>query len=114
VMRTAYIRDCENGVRRWNNIIKKGGIDFELTLPSSRFRRTGGLWANVPTDPTGQPISQEAYDAALPNWIPTAEDRAFIASVMQPVYEAGKVANWIAPPDRGINSMPVDYEYVRA
>ena len=31
-----------------------------------------------------------------------------------PVYEPGKVANWIAPPDRGINSMPVDYEYVRA
>ena len=32
---------------------------------------------------------------------------------MQAVYEPGKVANWIAPPDRGINNQPVDYEYVR-
>src|SRR6185436_20335733 len=28
VLRNAYIRDCENGVKRWNNIIKKAGIDF--------------------------------------------------------------------------------------
>jgi len=32
---------------------------------------------------------------------------------MRPVLEAGKVAAWIAPPDRGINNLPVDYEYVR-
>jgi benzoyl-CoA 2,3-dioxygenase component B len=32
---------------------------------------------------------------------------------MQPVLEQGKVAAWIAPPDRGINNLPVDYEYVR-
>ena len=113
VMRVAYIRDCENGVKRWNTIISKGGIDFELRLPSSRFRRTGGVWAGFPTDPSGQPISAEAYEASLPHWIPTPEDRSFIASIMQPVYEPGKVANWIAPPDRGINSMPVEYEYVR-
>jgi benzoyl-CoA 2,3-epoxidase subunit B len=27
--------------------------------------------------------------------------------------EPGKMARWIAPPDRGINNLPVDYEYVR-
>jgi benzoyl-CoA 2,3-dioxygenase component B len=27
--------------------------------------------------------------------------------------EPGKMANWIAPPDRGINKKPVNYEYVR-
>jgi len=26
--------------------------------------------------------------------------------------EPGKMAGWIAPPDRGINKQPVDYEYV--
>ena len=31
----------------------------------------------------------------------------------QPVYEPGKVAGWIAPPDRGINNLPVEYEYVK-
>jgi benzoyl-CoA 2,3-dioxygenase component B len=32
---------------------------------------------------------------------------------MYPVTEAGKFANWIAPPPRGINGQPVDFEYVR-
>ncbi len=113
VLRAAYIRDCENGVKRWNGIIAKGGIDHVLRLPSSRFRRTVGAWANVPTDPAGNPIPAEKFAAGISSWIPTPEDQAFVASVMSPVYEPGKVASWIAPPDRGINSMPVDYEYVR-
>ena len=113
IMRAAYVRDCENGVRRWNKIIEKGGIRFELRLPSPRFRRTVGSWANVPTDPAGKPISQEAFAAGASSWIPTPEDQAFVASLMKPVLEPGKVANWIAPPERGINNLPVDYEYVR-
>ena len=113
VMRSSYIRDCENGVKRWNKILEKAGIDFELRLPSPRFRRTVGAWANVPTDPAGNRISPEVYAGSLPQWIPTVEDRAFVQSLMQPVREPGKVANWIAPPDRGINKLPVDYEYVR-
>jgi benzoyl-CoA 2,3-dioxygenase component B len=113
VLRAAYIRDCENGVKRWNKIIEKGGLQFELRLPSPRFRRTVGLWSNVPTDPAGNPISAETYAAQLPSWLPTPADQEFVQSLMQPVYEPGKVAAWIAPPDRGINSLPVDYEYVR-
>ncbi len=113
IMRAAYIRDCENGVKRWNKIIEKGGFALELRLPSARFRRTVGSWANVPTDPAGNPISQQAFAAGLSSWIPTPEDQAFVASLMKPVYEPGKVASWIAPPDRGINNLPVDYEYVR-
>ncbi len=34
-------------------------------------------------------------------------------SLMQGVHEQGKMAAWIAPPDRGINNNPVDYEYVK-
>jgi benzoyl-CoA 2,3-dioxygenase component B len=113
VMRSAYIRDCENGVKRWNKIIEKGGVSFELRLPSPRFRRTVGAWANIPTDPMGNRISAEAFAGGIPNWIPTPEDQSFVGSVMEPVMEQGKVANWIAPPDRGINNLPVDYEYVR-
>jgi benzoyl-CoA 2,3-dioxygenase component B len=113
VLRAAYIRDCENGVKRWNTIIKKGGIDFDLRLPSPRFRRTVGLWSNTPTDPAGTPITPEAYAAGLPNWIPTPADQDFVLSVMHPVLEPGKVAGWIAPPERGINNLAVDYEYVR-
>jgi len=34
-------------------------------------------------------------------------------SLMQRVVEPGKIAGWVAPPDRGINNLPVDYEYVK-
>ncbi len=30
-----------------------------------------------------------------------------------PVTEPGQFANWIAPPARGINGRPIDFEYVR-
>jgi benzoyl-CoA 2,3-dioxygenase component B len=113
VTRLAYVRDCENGVKRWNNLIKKAGIDFELRLPSTHFRRTVGAWANVPTDPAGNRITPEAFAAGITDWIPTPDDQAFVASVMHAVLEQGKIAGWIAPPDRGINNLPVDYEYVR-
>jgi len=113
VMRTSYLRDCENGVKRWNKIIEKAGITYELYLPSARFHRTVGAWSGIPTDPSGRRITAEEYAAGLPDWIPTAEDQAFVASLMHPVLEPGKVARWIAPPERGINGQPVDYEYVR-
>ena len=29
------------------------------------------------------------------------------------VVEPGKFANWIAPPVRGINGLPIEFEYVR-
>ena len=29
------------------------------------------------------------------------------------VYEPGAFANWIAPPRRGINGQPIDFEYVK-
>jgi benzoyl-CoA 2,3-dioxygenase component B len=32
---------------------------------------------------------------------------------MRQVIEPGKLAGWIAPPDRGINNLAVDYEYVK-
>ena len=99
--------------KRWNKILEKGGIRHELRLPSARFRRTVGSWANIPTDPAGNRISPESFAANLPNWIPMPADQSFVASLMKPVYDPGKVANWIAPPERGINNLPVDYEYVR-
>jgi benzoyl-CoA 2,3-dioxygenase component B len=32
---------------------------------------------------------------------------------MRPVTEPGKMANWIAPPAKGIDGKPLDFEYVR-
>jgi benzoyl-CoA 2,3-epoxidase subunit B len=113
VMRSAYIKDCEIGLKRWNALIRRAGIDFELKLPSARFRRSIGAWAGVTTDPAGNPVNREEYERRLPEWLPGDSDRIFVHSLMQRVVEPGKMAGWIAPPDRGINSLPVDYEYVK-
>ena len=113
VTREAYVKDCEIGIKRWNMMIKRANFDITLTLPSTRFHRTIGSWANVPTEPSGKSISQTEYKNGILSWLPTEQDRAFIRSLMQRVVEPGKMAGWIAPPDRGINNNPVDYEYVR-
>ncbi len=112
VLRNAYVKDCEIGVKRWNMQISRAGFDFQLRLPSPRFRRVIGVWANTPTDPQGKAISREEFDRSMPEWIPSQGDRAFVMSLLQRVVEPGKMAGWIAPPDRGINNLPVDYEYV--
>jgi benzoyl-CoA 2,3-epoxidase subunit B len=112
VVRNAYIKDCEIGVKRWNTQIQRAGYEFRLALPSPHFRRSIGAWANVATDPQGRPITREEYDHRLVEWLPTEADRAFVRSLMQRVIEPGKMAGWIAPPDRGINNLPVAYEYV--
>jgi benzoyl-CoA 2,3-dioxygenase component B len=113
VVRNAYVEDCEKGVARWNKWIERAGFAQRLFLPSTRFRRTIGSWANVPTDPEGQRISASAYAANLPTWLPSEDDRAYVHSLMRPVTEPGKMAAWIAPPERGIKGKPIDYEYVR-
>ncbi|HXW17862.1 MAG TPA: benzoyl-CoA 2,3-epoxidase subunit BoxB [Candidatus Acidoferrales bacterium] len=113
VTRDSYVKDCEMGLSRWNKLIEKAGHSFRMTLPSTRFRRTIGSWANVPTDPAGKPIKREEYDAHLDEWLPTESDRAYVYSLMKGVFERGKMASWIAPPERGINGQAIDYEYVR-
>ena len=113
VLRGSYVKDCEIGVKRWNMQIQRAGFDFRLALPSARFHRSIGVWANTPVDPAGQLLPREQYDRQLPEWLPSDADQAFVRSVMQRVVQPGKIAGWIAPPDRGINSLPVEYQYVR-
>jgi benzoyl-CoA 2,3-dioxygenase component B len=113
VTRLEYVKDCNVGVTRWNMGIKRAGVNFELKLPSTRFRRQVGAWSGVPTTPEGQPISQAEFDARKDEWLPTEADIAFVKSLMHRVTEPGKMAAWIAPPDRGINANPIEYEYVK-
>ena len=113
VMRESYLKDCEIGLKRWNRQIERAGFSLRLALPSSRFRRTIGAWAGQPVDPKGNMLSKEQYEKDLPSWIPSESDRAFVHSLMQRVIEPGKMAGWIAPPERGVNNLPVEYEYVK-
>ncbi|HEX2481035.1 MAG TPA: benzoyl-CoA 2,3-epoxidase subunit BoxB [Methylomirabilota bacterium] len=113
-LRDDYIADCQRGVDRWNQIIRKHGIDAELRLPHRGFHRAIGTFAETRVSPDGKVVNQQEWEAGRPAWLPTEADQAFVESLMVPVVERGKFANWIAPPARGINGHPVDFEYVRS
>ena len=113
VLRDEYVRDNEKGVVYWNKIIEKAGIDFAFRLPSRRFNRSIGVYAGHRFDLDGNPISEADWNARVAEWLPTQEDRDYVKSLMVPVREPGKFADWIAPPARGINSQPVEKAYVK-
>lgn len=112
-LRDDYVADCARGVMRWNQIIKRHGIDFELKLPHRAFHRQIGQFAELKVSPEGKIVSHAEWDAKHHDWLPTEDDRLFVISLMKPVTEIGKYAGWIAPPARGINNQPTDFEYVR-
>jgi benzoyl-CoA 2,3-dioxygenase component B len=113
VLRDDYIKDSIAGIERWNKVIEKAGIPFRLKAPHKAFNRAIGALAQVKASPEGQVVSAAQWSAQRDQWLPTVQDRAFVASLMGRVVEPGKFANWIAPPAMGINRMPVEFEYIR-
>jgi len=113
VLRDDFIKDSIAGVERWNKVIEKAGIPFRLKTPHKAFHRNIGSLAGLKVSPEGQIVSDAEWAARVHEWLPSAADRAFVASLMGRVVEPGRFANWIAPPMIGINRQPVDFEYVR-
>jgi benzoyl-CoA 2,3-dioxygenase component B len=113
VLRDDYIADSRAGVDRWNRIIEKAGIPFKLLTPHKAFHRNIGPLAGANVSPEGKVLSAAEWQARKNEWLPSAEDRAFVQGLMGRVVEPGKFAHWIAPPAMGINRQPVDFEYVR-
>ncbi len=112
-LRDDYIADCQRGVNSWNKLIARAGIEFELRLAHRGFNRHVGRFADAHVAPDGGLLGGAAWQEQVDQWLPTPADEEYVASLMVPVYEPGKMANWIAPPATGINDKPVDYEYVR-
>jgi benzoyl-CoA 2,3-dioxygenase component B len=113
ILRDAYIDDNQRGVDRWNKIVAAQGIDYSIKLPSRRFNRTMGIYRGHHFDPAGNLLSAEEWERRKFEWLPTAEDKWYVRQLMEPVLEVGKIAQWIAKPERGVKGLPVDYEYVR-
>ena len=113
VLRDDYIKDSNAGVGRWNKVMEKAGIDFRLTVPHKAFNRQIGALAGVRISPDGRPVSEQEWQSKKNEWLPTDDDRTYVASLMKRCVEPGKFAGWIAPPVMGINRQPVDFEYVR-
>jgi benzoyl-CoA 2,3-epoxidase subunit B len=113
VLRDEYVKDNERGLARWNKVIQEQGASFELKLPDRKFNRTMGIYAGYSFSPDGRPITKEEFEAHRADWLPTDADRTHVKSLMVPVLEPGRMANWIAAPLRGINGKPIEFEYVR-
>jgi benzoyl-CoA 2,3-dioxygenase component B len=113
VLRDDFIKDSVAGVGRWNKVIEKAGIPTRLTVPHKAFHRNIGALAGIKVSPEGRVLSDAEWRGGQAAWLPSPEDRAFVASLMGRVVEPGKFAHWIAPPMIGINRQPVDFEYVR-
>jgi benzoyl-CoA 2,3-dioxygenase component B len=114
VLRDGYVDDCQRGVDRWNKVLADAGLPDKLTLPSRRFHRQQGAFAGMHFDPEGKPLSAEAWERQKESYLPSAADRAYVKSLQAKAVTApGQMANWIAPPPRGINAKPLDFVYVR-
>ncbi len=112
-LRDNYVEDCQRGLNRWNKVIADHGIDFELRLPHRAFNRRIGNFADVSVTPEGRIVEAAEWQANQDQWLPSDADRAYVSSLMVPVVERGRMANWVAPPARGINKQPIDFEYVK-
>jgi benzoyl-CoA 2,3-dioxygenase component B len=113
VLRGEYAKDCERGLARWNKILAEEGLTERIYLPSKRFHRHVGEYAGHHFDIHGSLISQDEFERRCSEWLPTVQDREYVRSLMMPVIEQGKIANWIAPPKTGINRQHFDFVYVR-
>ncbi|MEM7745570.1 MAG: benzoyl-CoA 2,3-epoxidase subunit BoxB [Pseudomonadota bacterium] len=112
-LRDDYVVNASGGVRRWNLLLKKQGVSFELKLPHEGFHRQIGTFKGVPVDPEGTIIDQATWEAKKADWLPNQSDADYIESLMEPCWEPGQYAGYIAPPKVGIDNKPGDFEYVK-
>jgi benzoyl-CoA 2,3-dioxygenase component B len=113
-LRDDYIAEVQAGVNRWNRHIENAGLPFRLALPHKGFHRAIGNFAGHFISPTGDVLSRDEWHARSRRWLPSEQDYTFVQSLMSGrVVEPGLFANWIAPPRTGVDSRPLDFEYVR-
>jgi benzoyl-CoA 2,3-epoxidase subunit B len=112
-LRDDFVADCNAGVGRWNRNFEKYGIPFQLKLPHVAFHRHIGEFSGIKADADGNILSDAEWERRKDEFLPSAEDRAYIESLMKPEVAPGKFASWIAPPKVGIDNKPGDFEYVK-
>jgi benzoyl-CoA 2,3-dioxygenase component B len=112
-LRDDYAREIQAGVDRWNRIPERFGVPLRITLPHVGFHRKIGSFAGSFISPGGRILSRDDWERQSGAWLPSDDDHAFVNSLMGRVADPGKFANWIAPPARGINNLPIEFEYVR-
>jgi benzoyl-CoA 2,3-dioxygenase component B len=113
VLRDNYIEDCQRAVDKWNRTLERNGVAERLALPHRRFHRNQGIYAGSHFAPDGTLLTAEEWAKRRSEWLPSDGDYAYVETLMKPVHQPGKIAGWIAPPQKGINGQAFDFEYVR-
>jgi benzoyl-CoA 2,3-dioxygenase component B len=112
-LRDDYVADCNAGVGRWNRVIEKYGIPFQIKLPNVAFHRHIGEFSSIKADFDGNLLSEAEWEKRKGEWIPNAEDKDYVESLMKPEFAPGKYAPWISAPKVGVDNKPGDFEYVK-
>ena len=70
-LRDDYIREIQAGLARWNRVPEKLGIPFRFTLPHLGFQRRIGNFAGHHISPSGEVMTESAWNSRVHDWIPT-------------------------------------------
>jgi len=85
-----------------------------LRLPDRKFNRGIGQFTGHHFTPDGRLLSDDEWARRKAEWLPAPADKAFLLSLMNAsIFETGRFANYIAPPQRGLKGKPVNFDYVR-
>jgi len=113
VLRDEYSRTASARSTAGTRRCQRGGVKAcrsgcQSALPSR-------AWAPAPprSSTRGRLISEAGYQARLGEWLITDADRAYVKSLMHGRLRAGQGGQLDRPAGKGINGMPVDYEYVK-
>ncbi|HKC49980.1 MAG TPA: benzoyl-CoA 2,3-epoxidase subunit BoxB, partial [Myxococcota bacterium] len=112
LLQDAYTRECEKSLGHWNQALASAGLSYRLSLPSPRFNRRIGPFAESYWLPDGRPAATASEIAAC---LPGATDLEWLEALQDgAVLAPGQCAGWIAAPTLKIDGRPLDFEYVRS
>ena len=77
-LRTEYVADCENGLKRWNRVLEQAGLDRRLYLPHIGFNREVGLFSDHHITPKGDVVGPDVWEANKDKWLPTEADKTHV------------------------------------
>ena len=112
-LRDDYVADASGGVGRWNKVVERAGVKFQLALPHVAFNRHIGEFSGIEADAEGNLLTEEQWRARVDALLPSTDDNLYVTGLMQPVQATGAFAPWIAPPKTGIDNKGGDFEYVK-
>ena len=107
-LRDDFTDDCDLGVQRWNKIIQAARHPVRDALSHVAFHRQIGLFNGTRVTPTGEVLSEDEWKRRSGDWLPSADDKAFIESLMEPQWEPGKYAAGSRTPKTKIDRKPGD------